>query len=298
MEGEHVEAQTVLVAGATGYMGRYLVRELHQRGYRVRALVRSRDRAEGSGAFGAPSPSGLVDEWVIGDIGDRSTIPGLCNGVHRVVSALGVTRQHADPWDIDFQANLRLLQLAEQDSVSSFLFVNVMHVHEGTSMVMRSKAAFVEALRRSEAASQIVNPSGYFSDASEFLDMARRGLAFGLGAGTARLNPIHGADLAAFCVDRLGDGSGEWNVGGPDIYRYRDIVDLAFAAVDKRPRMVSVPAGFVRPVIWTADRLGPRPSSLARFFIEGLQRESVGERTGTHRLSDYFRDLVSADQES
>ena len=99
--------------------------------------------------------------------------------------------------------------------MSSFLFVNVMHVHEGTSMVMRSKAAFVEALRRSEAASQIVNPSGYFSDASEFLDMARRGLAFGLGAGTARLNPIHGADLAAFCVDRLGDGSGEWNVGGP-----------------------------------------------------------------------------------
>ncbi|UEL33803.1 MULTISPECIES: hypothetical protein [unclassified Rhodococcus (in: high G+C Gram-positive bacteria)] len=75
-------------------------------------------------------------------------------------------------------------------------------------------------------------------------------------------------------------------------------MDLAFAAVDKRPRMVSVPAGFVRPVIWTADRLGPRPSSLARFFIEGLQRESVGERTGTHRLSDYFRDLVSADQES
>ena len=66
MEGVHVEAQTVLVAGATGYMGRYLVRELHQRGYRVRALVRSRDRAEGSGAFGAPSLSGLVDEW-----GDR-----------------------------------------------------------------------------------------------------------------------------------------------------------------------------------------------------------------------------------
>ncbi|MDH6283597.1 uncharacterized protein YbjT (DUF2867 family) [Prescottella agglutinans] len=293
-----METQTVLVVGATGYMGRYLVRELHQRGYRVRALVRSRERAESAGPFGAPSLLGLVDEWVVGDIGDRGGVPNLCHGVHRVISALGVTRQHADPWDIDFRANLRLLRSAEEGSASSFLFVNVMHVHEGTSMVMRSKAAFVEALRRSEVASQIVNPSGYFSDASEFLDMARRGVAFGLGAGTARLNPIHGADLAAFCVDRLGGESGEWNVGGPDVYTYRDIVDLAFAAVRKRPRMVSVPVGFVRPAIWAADRLGPRPSSLARFFLEGLQRDSVGEQAGAHHLSDYFRDLASTERGS
>ncbi len=207
--------ETVLVAGATGYMGRYLVSELHRRGYRVRVLVRSRERAEQSGEFGAPSLRGLVDEWVVADVGDASEIDGdLCHGVDRVVSALGVTRQRADPWDIDFRGNLRLLSLAEEAAVASFLYVNVMHVHEGTSMVMRSKAAFVEVLRRSAVTSQIVNPSGYFSDASEFVHMAHRGIAFELGAGAQRLNPIHGADLAEFCIDRLGRESGEWNVGG------------------------------------------------------------------------------------
>ena len=31
---------TILVAGATGYLGRFIVAELHRRGYQVRALVR------------------------------------------------------------------------------------------------------------------------------------------------------------------------------------------------------------------------------------------------------------------
>ncbi|WP_198035753.1 NAD(P)H-binding protein [Rhodococcus sp. BH4] len=285
--------ETVLVAGATGYMGRYLVSELHRRGYRVRVLVRSRERAEQSGEFGAPSLRGLVDEWVVADVGDASEIDGdLCHGVDRVVSALGVTRQRADPWDIDFRGNLRLLSLAEEGAVASFLYVNVMHVHEGTSMVMRSKAAFVVALRRSAVTSQIVNPSGYFSDASEFVHMAHRGIAFELGAGAQRLNPIHGADLAEFCIDRLGRESGEWNVGGPDVYTFHEIVDLAFVAVGKRPRVLRVPVRVVRPVVWAADRLGPRASSLTRFFVDGLQCDSIGERTGAHHLDEHFDEVA------
>ncbi|MDV8009455.1 SDR family oxidoreductase [Rhodococcus sp. IEGM 1318] len=289
--------QTVLVAGATGYMGRYLVSELHRRGYRVKGLVRSRERAEQRGEFGAPSLLGLVDEWVVADVGNGSEMDGLCDGVDRVVSALGVTRQRADPWDIDFRANLRLLALAERSAVSSFLYVNVMHAHEGTSMLMRSKAAFVESLRRSTVASQVINPSGYFSDASEFVDMARRGFAFGLGEGGHRLNLIHGADLAAFCIDHLGDESGQWDVGGPEVYSYHEIVDLAFAAVGKHARTVRVPVRVVRPTLWVADRLGPRMSSLTRFFLEGLQRDSVGEQTGTHHLAEYFNDLAVIDQD-
>lgn len=291
-----MESQTVLVAGATGYVGRHVVRELHQRGYRVKALVRSRERAERQGAFGAPSLLGLVEEWVVADISAGPVIAGLNDGVDRVISALGVTRQHADPWDVDFRGNVRLLEAAEEASVASFLYVNVMHVETGTSMLMRSKAAFVEALRRSAVASQIVNPSGYFSDASEFLDMARRGIAVGLGDAEERLNPIHGADLAEFCVERMGDTSGEWNVGGPDVYRYRDIVDLAFNAVGKHPRTVSIPPRLIGPAIWTADRLGPRASSLTRFLLEGLQQDAVGDQIGGHHLADHFAELMSAER--
>ncbi len=208
-------SETIVVAGATGYVGRHVVVALDAGGYRVRALVRSRERALAPGAFGAPALRGHVAEWQLVDYSDPTTIEGACRDADRVISALGVTRQKASHWDIDFLGNVRLLEDAEHHAVASFLYVNVLHSQSGTSQTMRAKQAFVEVLSRSLVPGQIINPSGYFSDVSDFLLMARKGFGFTLGAGTAKINPIHGADLAEFLVNQLSEPAGSWDVGVP-----------------------------------------------------------------------------------
>ncbi len=283
---------TVVVAGATGYLGRHIVVELAERGHAVRAIVRSRERAEEHGPFGSPSLRDLVADWVVGPVTDPAFVSGVCAGADRVVSALGVTRQKASPWDVDFLANLRLLEDAERAQLRSFLYVNVLHAASGRSLILRSKAAFAAVLERSALAHQIVNPSGYFSDISDFLAMARAGLVVLPPAGDVRVAPIHGADLARFCVDHLGDASGSWDVGGPDVFTYPEIGRLALAAVGRRERMVALPQGLLSAVVWVASRLGERPGDLAQFFAEGLTQDAVGERFGAHHLADYFADLV------
>lgn len=283
---------TVVVAGATGYLGRHIVAELDARGYRVRAVVRSRRRAEQPGPYGAPSLAGLVTEWVEGEVTDPAFVTGICRGADRVVSALGVTRQKASPWDVDFSANLQFLVDAEQEGVRSFLFVNAMHAEIGRSLLLRAKAAFSEVLRRSHVAHQLVNPSGYFSDVSELLEMARRGLIL-LPSGDTRIAPIHGADLASFCVDKMGDESGSWDVGGPEVLTYPEMGRLAFQALGRKPRMATVPNKAIAAGVWLASRMGERPASLAQFFAEGLTHDAIGERNGSHRLGDHFQELAS-----
>lgn len=286
--------ETIVVAGATGYLGRHLVVELAHRGYAVRAVVRSRVRAEQPGPFGSPSLRGVVAEWAEGEITEPGFVTGLCRGATRVASALGVTRQKASPWDVDFLANLHLLEDAEREGLRSFLYVNVMHAASGTSLILRAKAAFAAVLERSRIAHQIVNPSGYFSDIAEFLDMARRGVAVLPPDPGVRVAPIHGEDLARFCADKVGDTSGSWDVGGPDVLTYRQIVDLAFAAAGGRTRTVTMPAKLLDGAVWVASRLGERPRDLATFFAEGLTRDAVGERYGSHHLSDHFASLLGA----
>lgn len=284
--------ELVVVAGATGYVGRYLVQELSDRGYRVRAIVRSRKRAEQPGAFGAPSLAGRVAEWCEGDVTAPSFVAGTCQGADRVCSALGVTRQKASPWDVDYLANLRLLEEAEHASVDSFLFVNVMHAAAGRSLILRSKAAFSEALARSSTAHQIVNPSGYFSDMREFLSMARTGFVLlPPGRGT-RIAPIHGADLAAYCADRLGDTSGSWDVGGPDVLTFDQIGRLAASAVRKPCRTIRIPEAAVTAGVWAARRVGGRTAVLAEFLSEGLTHDAIGERCGEHHLEEFFRRIT------
>ena len=44
---------------------------------------------------------GLVDEWAVGEVTDPNFIADVAEGADNVVSALGVTKQQADPWDIE-----------------------------------------------------------------------------------------------------------------------------------------------------------------------------------------------------
>lgn len=285
-------SETVVVAGATGYIGRHVVEALDARGYTVRALVRSRQRAEQLGAFGAPSLAGHVAEWRIVDYAEPSTVAGVCDGADRVVSALGVTRQKTSPWEVDFLGNLRVLEDAERHGLKSFAYVNVLHSDSGTSLTMRSKYAFSRALSRSAVAPQIVNPSGYFSDVSDFLLMAKRGMGFTLGAGTSTINPIHGADLAAFIVDHLDGPAGTWDVGGPDVLSYRELEELVFRIVGRKPHILRVGDGVARTLEWAADRGSPRLGNLTRFFLESLAVDAVGDPIGLRRLEPYLRSLL------
>ncbi|HLS34279.1 MAG TPA: NAD(P)H-binding protein [Brevibacterium sp.] len=287
-------SELVVVTGATGYVGRFLVQELSDRGFRVRAVVRSRARAEQPGTHGAPSLTGHVAQWREGDVTDPSFVAGLCEDADRVCSALGVTRQRASPWDVDYRANLRLLEDAERASVRSFLYIGVMHADAGRSLIMRSKAAFSHALSRSSVAHQIVNPSGYFSDMAEFAAMARSGFVLLPPEPTTRIAPLHGEDLARFCVDRIGDPDGTWDVGGPEVLTFAQIGRLAASSVDKRCRTVRIPTAPVAVGVWAARRIGGRAAVLAEFLSEGLSHDAIGERWGEHRLEDFFRELARA----
>lgn len=286
------ERERVLVVGATGYVGRHLVSRLHDDGHLVRAVVRDRDRALAVGGFGAPALAGRVDELVVAADGGAALGADVMSGVDHVVSALGVTRQKADPWLVDFRLNLHYLSLAEQQGVDSFAYVGVMHAERGTSTVARAKHAFMESLSRADVGPVIVNPSGFFSDLTEVFEMARRGIAVGLGDGSVRLSPIHGADLAEFCVSRLGGGPGTWDVGGPEVLTYREVVETAFEVAGGKAHYLGLPPALASTAVWLADRTGPRAASLARFFIEGLQTDSVGLRTGTRTLRAYYESLA------
>lgn len=78
--------------------------------------------------------------------------------------------------------------------------------------------------------------------------MAKRGFGFTVGEGTAKINPIHGADLAEFIVERFAEPSGSWDVGGPDILSYRELEELAFRIAGRRPRILRLRPVILRPL--------------------------------------------------
>ncbi len=279
---------TALVAGATGYLGRFIVAELHHRGHRVRAITRSRERAVSPGPWDSPSLDGLVDDWAVGEVTDPGFTADVAHGVDEVVSALGVTAQKANPWDIDHRANLAILRSAERHGATCFCYVNVMGGERCPAQLTRAKTAFVRQLTSSPIPSQIINPSGYFSDMTQILRMARKGRVF-LLRPEIRVNPIHGADLAEFCINRLIDGEkGTWDVGGPEVLTWRELADCAFRAIGRPAKVSALPPAVLTPLITILRLFNPRRADMMRFLSWSMLHDCVGTPVGTHRLFDFY----------
>jgi uncharacterized protein YbjT (DUF2867 family) len=200
--------KTVFIAGATGYLGRFLCAEYSRRGWYVVALVRN------------PQSAAVLtaDSIVTAQATDAGSLKGMMDGADLVVSALGITRQ-ADGLsyqDVDYQANINLLREAERAGVDRFAYVHVLHADAMLHIpLVAAKAKFVEALEASTLKSTVIAPSGYFSDMGEVFAMAQAGRIWLFGSGTTRINPIHGADLASVVANAT-DAETAWvDAGGP-----------------------------------------------------------------------------------
>lgn len=107
----------VLVAGATGYLGKYIVNELKSRGYWVRVLIRKESQKK---LFKD------VDDFFVGEITKPKTLVGIVQNIDWVFSTIGITRQKEDLtyMDVDYQGNVNLLHEAKKSGVGKFEYIS------------------------------------------------------------------------------------------------------------------------------------------------------------------------------
>jgi uncharacterized protein YbjT (DUF2867 family) len=276
----------VLVAGATGYLGGFVCRELKSRGHVVRALVRTPHKLD--------ELWGSTDEIVRGEVTRPETLAGLCDGIDVVFSSVGITRQKdgLSFREVDYQGNLNLLREAQRARVRRFVYVSAFNGRELRHLeIVDAHEAFVEELERSGVEHAVLRPTGYFSDMGEILAMARKGRVWLIGDGSCRVNPIHGADLAAACADAVEGGPAEIDVGGPETLSWNEAAVLAFAVLGQPARISHVP----ERLMWAAVRLvrlvSRHQGELLAFFTTMATRDVVAPATGTHALEAHFRKL-------
>lgn len=276
----------VLVAGATGYLGQFVIQALRAKGHWVRALGRSAEKL-------APLEE-YADELYIGEVTDPDSLAGVCDGIDVVFSSVGITRQKdgLTYQDVDYQANRDLLSIAEASGVSKFMYVHVLNAEKLRHVAMiQAKQAFVDELKPSTLDHVVICPTGFFSDMEEFLSMARSGRVYLFGDGSNRINPIHGADLAEFCVGAMDRQQQQLSVGGPEVFTYREIAELAFEVLDRPAKITCVPKPIISATVGALRWLTPaKVYGPVEFMANVMTMDVIGEAHGQRRLADHFRD--------
>lgn len=276
----------VLIAGATGYLGRYLCAEYQARGWHVTALVRKASSAVTLAA----------DRSVQAEVTWPETLHGTMEGIDLVVSAVGITRQ-ADGlgyWDVDYQANVNLLEEALRSGVGRFAFVHVLNADRMEHVpLVAAKAAFVRKLQTAPLSSTVIAPTGYFSDMADFFNGAKAGRVWLFGSGQMRINPIHGADLATAMFEAIEEGRPWADIGGPETFTQNELAALCFEVLGKRVRISHLPDVLRRAVLVLLPRLAPRRiAGPVQFFLTAASMNMTAPPKGRRRLADHFKTVM------
>jgi len=282
-----VPKQRVLVAGATGYLGKFIVKELNSQGYWVRALSRDSQKITPVRQY--------VDEVFIGEATQHETLKDICKNIDIVFSSLGITRQKdgLTYMDVDYQGNKNILNEASAENVSKFMCTSVFNANKLRHLeIVKAKESFVDELKEADLEHIIVRPNGFFSDMREFFNMAKRGRVYLFGNDEYRANPIHGADLAKACVERLGSNGGEFDIGGPEILTQNEIASQAFEVLEKKAKITHIPLWILNLIMKFARMFtSVKTYGPIEFFMTVLAMDMVAPTYGQHTIKDYFKEI-------
>lgn len=282
----------VLVVGAAGYLGTHVVEEFKRRGDFVRVVVR-RTVPDKIAAF--------VDETHTADITNPAQLAGACDGIDVVFSSAGLMNAKSKQTflDVDYQGNKNLLDVAMAAKVKKFIYVSVFNGPKNEDLaIVHAHEEFARALAASGMSHTVLRPTGYYSDMGEFFKMAQSGRAFLFGDGLAKLNPIHGADLAEACANAVDGTETAIDIGGPEALTFDEIAGIAFEVLGTPAKISHVPLGIAKATIGATRLWNRNQAEILAFLVRMTTTTNVAPSFGTRKLKDHFATLAKTPEKS
>lgn len=238
----------VTIFGGSGFAGRYATRELAERGWRVRAACRRPDLA------GHLQPMGVVGQIhaVQSNLRYPESVDAAVEGAEAVVNCVGVLtptgRQSFKAVHVEgARAVARAARLA---SVRRLIHVSALGASaDSPSEYARTKAAGEKVVLEEFPNAIILRPSVLFGTEDEFFNrfaaMARFSPFLPLvGGGRTHFQPLFVGDLGsaiANAVEGAGTPGTVYELGGPDVFTFRQILDRTLEWSGRRRRYVNLP---------------------------------------------------------
>ncbi len=238
----------VTVVGGAGFIGRYVVRRLAQRGAAVAVVSRN---ASTAGFLRPMGDVGQIAQLAAG-LGDERRLAASLEGADAAVCAVGILYERGGQrFDLVHHLGPGLLaRLAAAAGVKRFVHLSAIGADPAApSAYARSKAAGEAAVRAAFPAETILRPSVVFGPEDDFFNrfaaLARVLPALPLiGGGHTRFQPVHVGDVAdavMAALTRIDAAGGVFELGGPRVYTFRELLELLLRTIGRKRMLVPLP---------------------------------------------------------
>ncbi len=250
----------ITVFGGTGFIGRHIVRRLAKTGATICLPTRDLERAlvlKPMGNIGQIAP-------FYGSARNDTSVAQAIERSDTVINLIGILYEKGQNTfqSVHVETAARIARIAKENGATNFIHMSALGASDSAaSSYARSKAAGEQAVRMFFPEAVIARPSIVFGPEDNFFNMFAGLARFSpilplIGGGASKFQPVYAGDVAEAFAQCLHDPEVRgklYEFGGPQIYSFRQLIELMLQVIDRRRLLINLP--------WSL-------ASLQAFFME------------------------------
>ena len=270
----------ITVYGGSGFLGRHVVRALAKRDYRIRVAVRRPELAN------FLQPLGRVGQIhaVQANLRHAQSVDAAARDAHVVVNLVGILAEGGKQrFDKIHAYGTEQIALAANAHGARLVHVSALGADENSpAAYARSKAAAEKLALAAQPQAVIMRPSILFGPEDDFFNrfatLARMSPVLPLiGGGETKFQPVFVGDVAkaiADAVDGKLAGGTIYELGGPEVETFKQLMQFVLATIERKRLLVPVPF-FAAKLQAMLLQFAPSPLTLAGDQVEMLRVDNV-----------------------
>ena len=277
----------ITVFGGSGFLGKYVIRELVKEGWRVRVPVRRPHTAQELKVIGNVGQVQLVQANLRFEKSVERAVAGSDAVINLVALLFEEGKQSFE--SLHVRGAETLAKAAAAQGITNFVQVSAIGADaESDSDYARTKAEGEDAVRAAVPTADIMRPSIIFGAEDQFFNRFASMTQFApalplLGGGDTKFQPVYVGDVAQAIakVATQGTSGKTYELGGPRIYSFKELMQFMLKTIDRKR--------FLAPVPWFAANMmgfAGEISGMAPFVKPFLTRDQVKNLKVDNVVSD------------
>ncbi len=278
-------SKLVTIYGGSGFVGRYIARRMAKAGWRVRVAVRRPNEAMHVKPYGTV---GQV-EPVFCNIRDDNSVRAVARGADAVVNCVGTfDRKGKNNFDaVQSEGAARIARIAAEEGVARLVQISAIGADaDSDSIYAQTKAQGEKGVLDAFPGAVILRPSVIFGPEDNFFNrfagMTRFSPVLPVVGAETRFQPVYVDDVAqAAEMGATGAApSGIYELGGPDVNTFRELMQHMLKVIRRRRLIMNIPFGIAGLMGWSFDLVqtlsfGLIPPQITRDQVRSLRVDNV-----------------------